>query len=107
MQIILPPQSTRPQPVTTFEGELMEWETIGDLIRHDDGKYYDDDEINDINDYKVQGTEVYTKEYWNEAIKSMDDDDSVTVTFNLINNKRIPVSRGEDGIVVGQVKLKL
>ena len=32
--------------------------------------------------------------------------DTVQVTFELVNNKRIPVTMGEDGLVVSQYRLK-
>lgn len=98
MEAVLSPPDTPPQPVMTYDED-------GDAILYDGGEYYSDD-INREHDYKLKSTDVYKKSYWYDAIKGMVDD-TFEVTFELVNNKGIPVSKGEDGFVFNQLKLKM
>jgi len=98
MKALLSPPDTPPQPVMTCIG-------LGCAIRYDDGEIYDEYDINHEHDYKLKSTDVYKKSYWYDAIEGMVDD-TFQVTFELVNNKRIPVSMGEEGVVVSQYQLK-
>jgi len=98
MEAVLSPPDTPPQPVMTYHED-------GDAILYDGGEY-DSDEIDRGHDYKLKSTDVYKKIYWYDAIEGMVDD-TFEVTFELVNNKGIPVSKGEDGFVFNQLKLKM
>lgn len=99
MKALLSPPDTPPQPVMTCDED-------GCAILYDGGEIYDEYDIDHEHDYKLKSTDVYKKSYWYDAIEGMVDD-TVQVTFTLVNNKSIPVSKGEGGFVFNQLKLKM
>ena len=59
------------------------------------------------NDYKVERNAVFRREYWDHVVNYMEGlfTPQINVTFQLINNKRLPLSRGKEGSVMHQLKL--
>ena len=108
MKSLLSPPDTPMQPVVTLDN-------YGDEISYDDNEDYDSDDVDVSDDYKLETTDVFFEKYWidlfnGEYIVKQNaigkEYKAFKSTFGLLNNKRIPLSRGVSGIVVRQYKLK-
>lgn len=111
MKSLLSPPDTPMQPVMTLNNS-------GRKISYDDNEDYDSDDIYDeyvSDDYKLETTDVFFEKYWIDLFNGEyivkqnaigEEYKAFKSTFVLLNNKRIPLSRGVSGIVVRQYKLK-
>lgn len=109
MKALLSSPDTPPQPVMTCD-------KYGCAILYDGGEIYDEYDIDHEHDYKLQTTDVFFEKYWIDLlngeyiVKQWRDGREYKAfqsTFTLVNNKRLPVSKKKEGVVVSQYKLKL
>lgn len=104
MKRLLAPPDTPMQPVMTLNNS-------GRKIFYDDNEdFHENCYVDWRDDYKLETTDVFFEKYWIDLLNGeyivKEDLDYFITSFVLLNNKRIPLSRGVSGIVVSQYKLK-
>lgn len=103
LKYIIPPPETSVQDYLTFDED-------GDRINQKGEYFSDDDDFDDIrdldNDYKLHKKDkrIYSLDFW---LKKVSYDINITLTcvkFTLVNNMRLPITRGSEGVSIRQLK---
>lgn len=103
LKYIIPTPGTSVQDYLTFDED-------GDRINQK-GEYLEDDDFDDFfrdldNDYKLHKKDkrIYSLDFW---LKKVSYDINITLTrvkFTLVNNMRLPITRGSEGFSMRQLK---
>lgn len=111
LKYIIPPPETSVQDYLTFDEDGDRINQKGEYISDDD----DFDEARDLDiDYKLHRDDkrIYSLDFWLKKvsydIKIQNDiivpKEQPRVKFTLVNNKRLPITRGSEGVSMRQLK---